>query len=274
MLDIRWIRDNPEVFDRALARRGLPPVAASILERDREWRAAQTSAEQLQAERNRLAKEIGAAKAKGGDASALLRRWPRARTSRRGSKPRRRGCSALIDEALAPHAEPAGGRRAGRAGRDRQPPRPQHGTPPQLPISGEGPCRAGRSARHDGFRPRRQALGRALRRAERAASPGSSARSDRSCSISTRREFGYTEIAPPLLVRDETAYGTGQLPEIRRRSLPHDDGPVAHPDRRGAADQPRRRRDARGGRRCRCATPRGRRASAPRRAPPARTRAA
>ena len=27
-------------------------------------------------------------------------------------------------------------------------------------------------------------------------------------------EFGYTEIAPPLLVRDETAFGTGQLPKF------------------------------------------------------------
>jgi seryl-tRNA synthetase len=74
MLDIRWIRDNPDAFDRGLARRGLPPLAASILDQDRAWRAAQTSAEQLQAERNRLAKEIGAARAKGGDAGDLMRR--------------------------------------------------------------------------------------------------------------------------------------------------------------------------------------------------------
>src|SRR5580704_7147965 len=72
MLDIRWIRENPEAFDRGLARRGLRPLAAALLDQDRAWRAAQTRAEQLQAERNRLAKEIGAAKAKGGDAGELM----------------------------------------------------------------------------------------------------------------------------------------------------------------------------------------------------------
>ena len=50
MLDIRWIRDNPEAFDRALTRRGMTPLAESVLAHDREWRAAQTRAEQLQAE--------------------------------------------------------------------------------------------------------------------------------------------------------------------------------------------------------------------------------
>ena len=74
MLDIRWIRENPEAFDKGLARRGLAPMAAQVLRLDKEWREAQTAAEQNQAARGKLGQEMAAAKAKGGDAAAALMR--------------------------------------------------------------------------------------------------------------------------------------------------------------------------------------------------------
>ncbi len=55
MHDIRWIRDNPEEFDRGLVRRGLPPQAAEVLALDKEWRALQTAAEEAQARRKQIA---------------------------------------------------------------------------------------------------------------------------------------------------------------------------------------------------------------------------
>ena len=64
------------------------------------------------------------------------------------------------------------------------------------------------------------------------------------------REFGYTEMAPPYLVREETAYGTGQSAESGRGHVPDHRSiwrNVADPDRRDAADQSRRRRDPRRG---------------------------
>src|SRR5271170_1009520 len=102
MLDIRWIRENPGSFDRALARRGLAPLASSVLELDRDWRAAQTSAEQLQAERNRLSKDIGAAKSKGGDADDLLRRVAESKEEQAQLEARAQRLRAHIDETLAP----------------------------------------------------------------------------------------------------------------------------------------------------------------------------
>ena len=72
MHDLKLIRDDPQGFDRALSRRGLQPVSASILEIDRERREALTRAQEIQARRNKLAKEIGEAKRKGGDAAALM----------------------------------------------------------------------------------------------------------------------------------------------------------------------------------------------------------
>src|SRR5579862_8268720 len=73
MFDLKWIRDNPEAFDKGLAHRGLPPQSPEILRLDKAWRETQAEAERVQAERNRLSKEIGAAKAKGQDVGAILK---------------------------------------------------------------------------------------------------------------------------------------------------------------------------------------------------------
>lgn len=68
MHDIRAIRENPALFDAALARRGLEPLAASVLSLDEARRAAILAAETAQAAQNAASKEVGAAKAKGENA--------------------------------------------------------------------------------------------------------------------------------------------------------------------------------------------------------------
>ncbi|MBQ2262281.1 MAG: serine--tRNA ligase [Loktanella sp.] len=68
MHDIRLIRDNPDAFDAALSRRGLAPVAAQVLALDEARRKLILAAETAQAEANKAAKEVGAAKARGDDA--------------------------------------------------------------------------------------------------------------------------------------------------------------------------------------------------------------
>lgn len=65
MHDIRQIRENPEAFDAAMARRSLPPVSAEILSIDQRRRTKITAAEQALAERNAASKEVGKAKAAG-----------------------------------------------------------------------------------------------------------------------------------------------------------------------------------------------------------------
>src|SRR6201989_318129 len=62
MHDIKAIRDNPAAFDRALERRGLAPLSASLLAIDEKRRAAILASEQAQARRNAASKEIGDAK--------------------------------------------------------------------------------------------------------------------------------------------------------------------------------------------------------------------
>jgi len=68
MHDIRAIRENPQAFDAALARRGDAPMSSELLAVDEARRAKILAAETAQAEQNKAAKAIGAAKAKGDEA--------------------------------------------------------------------------------------------------------------------------------------------------------------------------------------------------------------
>ena len=71
MHDIRALRDDPAGFDSDLARRGLPPVAASVLSQDEARRGALTLLQERQARRNALAKLIGQARRSGADSAAM-----------------------------------------------------------------------------------------------------------------------------------------------------------------------------------------------------------
>src|SRR5262249_5988963 len=62
MHDIKWIRENPDAFDRGLTRRGLPGEAKRLIAIDERRRAAITKAEAALARRNAASREIGAAK--------------------------------------------------------------------------------------------------------------------------------------------------------------------------------------------------------------------
>ena len=70
MHDIKWIRDNPDAFDAALARRGLEPLSSPLLAIDEKRRAAIMVSEQALARRNSASKEIGDAKKAKDDARA------------------------------------------------------------------------------------------------------------------------------------------------------------------------------------------------------------
>ncbi len=52
MFDVKWIRDNPEAFDRGLARRGLAGCATQVINLEAEWREAETAARKFAARRS------------------------------------------------------------------------------------------------------------------------------------------------------------------------------------------------------------------------------
>jgi seryl-tRNA synthetase len=80
VLDLKRIREDPDGVSAALARRdvSLAAVVGEVLDADREWRAATTSAESLRAEQKARSEEFGAAKSRG-----EVARRGRARAARR-----------------------------------------------------------------------------------------------------------------------------------------------------------------------------------------------
>ncbi|MGQ3279107.1 MAG: serine--tRNA ligase, partial [Shinella sp.] len=63
MLDIKWIRDNADAFDAALAKRGASPLAQALIDLDEKRRSVIQKAQDMQSRRNAASKEIGAAMA-------------------------------------------------------------------------------------------------------------------------------------------------------------------------------------------------------------------
>ena len=97
MHDIRAIRENPEAFDAMLAKRGVSALSATILEIDARRRERVTAAEAALAERNAASKNVGKAKAAGDEAE-----FERLRTLVTEKKDE---ISRLEDEARAADAE-------------------------------------------------------------------------------------------------------------------------------------------------------------------------
>jgi seryl-tRNA synthetase len=212
MHDLRAIRDNPDAFDRGLERRGLPARATEVLALDREWRELETEAQQAQATRNQLSREVGNAKKRGEPVDDLLATIDRSKNAEAATAARAAELRKQIDEVLAALPNlPAEDVPTGLDETANQLVR-TIGEPPQFNFAalpheaiGEklGMMDFARAAKLSGAR--FVVLNRSLARLERALAQFM-------LDLHTR-EFGYTEVAPPFLVREETAYGTGNLPK-------------------------------------------------------------
>ena len=226
MHDLRWVREHPEEFDRGLTRRGLPTRSEEIFALDRSWRAAETRAQEAQARRNRIAREIGAAKdGRGSVIAANVEVGPL-------------GAQSLLQAEARKAAEDA--RQAGAEATElRAEIDVILAALPNLPAEDvpDGPDEtANRVLRHHGEPPRfdfeplaHEAIGERLglmdfARAGKLSGSrfvvlrGALARLERALGqfmldLHTT-EFGYTEVSPPLLVRDEAVFGTSQLPKF------------------------------------------------------------
>src|ERR1700757_837358 len=103
MHDIKWIRDNPDAFDRGLARRSLSGEAKRLIEIDERRRAAIQKAEAALARRNAASREIGAAKRSNEEAAAqaLLAEVARLKTEIPALETEEKKISKELDDALA-----------------------------------------------------------------------------------------------------------------------------------------------------------------------------
>jgi seryl-tRNA synthetase len=214
MHDIRLVRDDPAAFDAALARRGAGPQAAALLALDERRRATIAEAQTAQARRNELSKAIGQAKAQKDDAraTALMTEVAALKERLPAVEADEQRLGAELDAVLAalpnlPAADVPDG-----ANEDGNVLTHERGRPPVFEFD---------AREHDAIGP---ALGLdfetgvALAGARFTLVRGHAARLQRALGqfMLDRivREYGYEEVAPPLLVRDEAMFGTGQLPKF------------------------------------------------------------
>ncbi|WNJ92908.1 serine--tRNA ligase [Bosea sp. 685] len=223
MYDIKWIRENAEAFDTGLKRRGLEPLSSSLLALDDTRRSAIAKAQSAQERRNALSKEIG--KAMGAKDVALADSLKAEVASLKELQPalevQEKAAVEALNEQLAaipnlPHDEVPEGA-------------DEHGNVVKS-VHGEAPEKTG--GRLFGFNQLKEhyELGEALGQMdfETAAKLSGSrfvvlnsgvARLSRAIGqfmLDTHtEEHGYTEVNPPLLVRDDAMFGTAQLPKFR-----------------------------------------------------------
>ena len=213
MHDLKWIRDNAAAFDAALQSRGMAALSSQVLALDAERRALQTELQEWQTRRNEASKAIGAAKAKGGDAAALIAEVAELKNRLQQGEERERQAAAALDELLAglpnlPAPDvPAGRDETGNRELAR------HGDPRNFSFKAREHDAIGEQLGLMDF-----ATAAKLSGARFVVLRGALARLERALAsfmldIHTG-EFGYQETVPPLLVRDETAYGTGNLPKF------------------------------------------------------------
>ncbi len=227
MHDIKIIRDDPDAFDRALARRGFAPRAVELIALDDRRRAAIAELQRSQERRNAASKEIGAAMAlkDAAAATALKAEVAKLKTDVPGLEAAEKAAGLRLDEELAAIPNlPAPETPEGKDENDNVEIR-RHGAPPRFP---------------EGFQPKEHfelGEGLGLMDFESAAKlsgarfvvlKGALAKLERALmqfmlDLHTG-EHGYTEINPPVLVRDAAMFGTAQLPKFRDDQFAAGDG--------------------------------------------------
>jgi len=215
MHDLKFIREHPEQFDAGLQSRGLAPMSGEVLRLDAQRRAFVTQLQELQKARNDASKQIGAAKGKGDDTAAqtLIDAVADLKQRLQDGEVREREIQAELDTLLSgipnlpltdvPHGADEKSNREVR----------RHGAPSQFSFApkehfdlgeGLGLMDFETAARLSGAR--FVVLKGVLAKLERALA---------AFMLDLHTEhYGYTEIAPPLMVRDNAMFGTAQLPKF------------------------------------------------------------
>jgi seryl-tRNA synthetase len=229
MHDIKWIRDNPDAFDQALARRGLAGEAARLIALDEKRRAAIQKAEAALARRNAASKEIGAAKKSNEEATAqrLLAEVAELKTAIPALEAEEKKLSKELDDTLAqvpnlplPAPDVPDGKDA-----DDNVEHHHFGAKRSYGFAAQQHFDLGEALSQMDFETAAKLSGarfvvlkKGLARLERALGQFM-------LDLHTN-EHGYTEVNPPLLVRDDTMFGTAQLPKFAEDQFSASAGPA------------------------------------------------
>ncbi|WP_421868759.1 serine--tRNA ligase [Pararhizobium sp.] len=225
MLDIKWIRDNAEALDAALAKRGAEPLSAALILLDEKRRSLVQSLQDMQSRRNAASKEIGAAMAQKNSALAdtLKAEVAELKTTMPALEEENRLTDAALIEALSsiPNIPlddvPVGSDEHGNLVKHTSGQKPGWNHTPKehfeigedlgwLDFEGAAKIAGSRFTIVKGQLARlERALGQFM------------------LDLHTS-EHGYLEVQPPLMTRDEAMYGTGQLPKFAEDLFKTTDG--------------------------------------------------
>jgi seryl-tRNA synthetase len=215
MYDIKWIRDNPDIFDKGRARRGLEPLAEQLLALDDARRAAIAKAQAAQERRNAASKEIGqtmAAKDRT-RADALIAEVAELKQRLPALEAEERAANEALDKALS--EIPNLPLKDVPFGRDEKDNREHHafGEKPRFSFDPAEHFELGEALGFMDFETAAKLSGSRF-----VVMKGSLARLERALGAFMldlhTSEHGYTEVNPPILVRDDAMFGTAQLPKF------------------------------------------------------------
>jgi seryl-tRNA synthetase len=218
MHDIRFIREFPDKFDQSLLARGLEPQSQNILSIDADSRKLQLELQDLNTKRNEIAKSIGQAKSKGESADDLLSEGESLKQKIQIVEEELSRLQVELDAILV-----------------MQPNTIDSDVPPGRDDSENVEIRKVGHPKDLGFTPKEHdELGEALGMMDFEAAAkisgarfvvlkGALARMERALTefmldIHTK-EFGYTEVWGPALVREQAMFGTGQFPKLEADSF-------------------------------------------------------
>lgn len=223
MFDIKWIRDDPEAFDAGLARRGLDPQSPALLTLDHTRREAQTRAQELQTRRNELSKIIGRAKAAGENAEAEIKEVASSKKEQATAEDAAKIGGVELESALAglpnlPLDDVPDG-----SDEDDNIEVRRWGEPKSFSFAPKEHFEIGEDLGMMDFETAAKMSGSRF-----CILSGALARMERALGAFMldlhTSEHGYIEVNPPVLVRDDAAFGTGQLPKFKEELFKTENG--------------------------------------------------
>lgn len=213
MIDLKWIRENPEGLDYAVARRHLPRVAQKILELDQIHRGVLTEIQELQQRRNEIAEKIALTKKNGGDASVLVNEGTEVKSRLPELEARSTTLKENLDAILFRIPNILADSVPNGQDENDNVEIKKWGTPKKFPFTPKEHFELGETLGFMDFNRGAQLSGSRftvlkgpLARLERALA---NFMLDIHCT-----EFDYEEVSPPLLIKEHVLFGTGQLPNL------------------------------------------------------------
>ncbi|MCZ6510680.1 MAG: serine--tRNA ligase [Alphaproteobacteria bacterium] len=215
MFDLKWIRENPEALDHSLERRGAVAASSAILKLDSERRSVQTRLQEMQNRRNAASKEIGKAMGDGraNEVEALKQEVGDLKAAVQEAEQAERDLSTEMQALLEGLPNVLDNDIPDGTTEDDNTELRRVGTPPEFSFEPREHFEIGEALGLMDFDAASRLSGSRF-----VVLKGALARMERALAqfmldIQTT-EFGYTEVSPPLLVRDDALYGTGQLPKF------------------------------------------------------------